>query len=114
MTHFDLVRLSKHTMRGNVAVGRAVVCLTILLFPRSGRGENESSERHLFVQRDRPLPGSPKKLFKIEHGFPSRFSGHQNVHEVFHRAQRSLNSDMKPEATVVRLYAVVRSLKSFL
>lgn len=105
-------------MKGSVGVGRAVVYLTMLLFPASGRSEGEvakeSRKRHLFVQRDRPLPGSPTKLFKIEHGFPSRSSGHQNVHEVLQRARRSINPDMRPEATVVRHYALVRTLKSFL
>ena len=101
MTHLAFDKMEK-----NLSVAIPVVCLAILLFQASGRVENdvakESRERHLFVQRDTPLPGSPKKLFKIEHGFPSRSSGGQNVHEVFHRVRRSLNPDMKPEATVVR------------
>ena len=98
---------------------KVVVLLASLLFPVSGRvRENvakEPRERHLFVQRDTPLPGSPKKLLKIEHEMPSRSSGDQNVHELFRRARvrRSLNPDMKPEATEVRLESVVWALKFY-
>jgi len=85
---------------------KVFVVLVTLLFPAS-RGVQEnvatvSRERHLFVQRDSPLPGSPKELLKIENEQPSRSSGDQKVHDLFRRVRRSLNPDMKPEATEVR------------
>ena len=64
---------------------------------------NESRAKYLFVQRDKPLPGSPKKLFKLEHQAPSRSSYGNNVYKLFRRVRRSLNPDMKPETTVVRV-----------
>lgn len=83
-------------------VRKIVVLLACLLLPTSGRIQDDVAKdpraRHLFVQRDKPLPGSPKKLFKIEREEPSRSSGGQNVHELFRRVRRSLNPDMKPEA----------------
>lgn len=97
---------------------KIVVLLACLLLPTSGRIQDdvaeESRARHLFVQRDKPLPGSPKKLLKIEREEPSRSSGGQNVHEVFRRVRRSLNPDMKPEAHRVSLSAVVCTLKILL
>ena len=94
---------------------KVFVVLVSLLLPASGSvQENVATllrERHLFVQRDSPLPGSPKELLKIESERPSRSSGHQNVQNLFRRVRRSLNPDMKPEATEVRLESVVCILK---
>ncbi|XP_078381129.1 uncharacterized protein LOC144663915 isoform X2 [Oculina patagonica] len=88
-------------------VRKIVVLLVCLLLPVTGRIQDdvakEPRKRHLFVQRDKPLPGSPKKLFKIEHEEPSRSSDNQNVHDLLRRVRRSLNPDMKPEATVFQL-----------
>ncbi len=96
-------------------VRKIVVLLVCLLLPVTGRIQDdvakEPRKRHLFVQRDKPLPGSPKKLFKIEHEGPSRSSGNQNVHELLRRVRRSLNPGMKPEATVVRVNAVICTFK---
>ena len=89
---------------------KIVVLLLVSLIPASGRvpdnAAKEPRKRHLFVQRDKPLPGSPKKLFKIEHEEPSQSSGDQKAHEMFRRVRRSLNPSMKPEASVVRLVTV--------
>ena len=94
---------------------KVFVVLVSLLFPVSGSVQEDvatvSRERHLFVQRDSPLPGSPKKLLKIENEQPSRSSGDQNPHNLFRRVRRSLNPDMKPEATEVRLDSFVCVLK---
>lgn len=104
-------------MERDVGVGIAVVFLATLLFSASGKVQDDAVKEprkgHLFVQRDKPLPGSAKKLFKIEQELPSRSSDGQNVNELFRRVRRSLNPDMKPEAAVVRLDAVVRTLKSY-
>ena len=95
---------------------KIVVLLACLLLPASGRIQddvaNEPRLRHLFVQRDKPLPGSPKKLFSLQREEPSRSSGGQNVHELFRRVRRSLNPDMKPDASVVRVNAVGFTFKS--
>ena len=94
---------------------RVFVVLVSLLFPASGSVQEDvakvSEERHLFVQRDSPLPGSPKELLKIESEEPSRSSGDQKVQDLFRRVRRSLDPDMKPEATEVRLDSVFCTLK---
>lgn len=99
-----------------MGVRKAVVFLAFLLFTAcKGIQEDvvdESRVKHLFVQRDKPLPGSPKKLYKIEHEEPSLAGGGHNVRELFGRFRRSLNpvmksADMRPEAVVVRLDVVV-------
>lgn len=95
---------------------KGFVVLVSLLFSASGSVQEDvatvSRERHLFVRRDSPLPGSPKKLLKIESEQPSRSSGDQNLHDLFRRVRRSVvDPDMKPEATKVRLDSVVCALK---
>lgn len=94
---------------------KVLIVLVSLLFAASGSvREDEATmprERHLFVQRNTPLPGSPKELLKIEYEQPSRSSGDQTVHDLFRRVRRSLDPDMKPEATVVRIHSVVWALK---
>lgn len=94
---------------------KVLVVLVSLLFSASGSVQEHvarvSRGRHLFVQRDSPLPGSPKELLKIESEEPSRSSGDQNVQDLFRRVRRSLNPDMKPKATVVRLDSVVCTQK---
>ena len=94
---------------------KVFVVLVSLLFPASGSVQEDVAamprERHLFVQRDKPLPGSPKKLLKIENEQPSRSSGDQNAHDLFRRVRRSLNPDMKPQVTEVRLDSAFCALK---
>ena len=89
---------------------KVIALLSCLLILASGRIEENAAKqprkRHLFVQRDKPLPGSLKKLFKIEHEEPSRSSGDQKAHEFFRRVRRSLNPNMIPEASLVRLVAI--------
>ena len=87
---------------------KVIALLSCLLILASGRIEENAAKqprkRHLFVQRDKPLPGSLKKLFKIEHEGPSRSSGDKKAHEMFRRVRRSLKPNIKPD--MVRLVTV--------
>lgn len=65
----------------------------------------KSRVRHLFVQRRSPIPGSPKKLFKLAHEVENKLqsSSDQNVHKLLSRVRRSLNPDVKPSVNEVRV-----------
>ena len=78
----------------------------------SDKAAEEPRKRHLFVQRSQPLPGSSKKLLKIEYEEPPRFSAEQEEPEFLRRVRRSVDPDMNPEAHVVRIFVkVLHSLK---
>lgn len=89
------------------------VLLACLLFSVTGtiQGDaiKEARVRHLFVQRHSPLPGAPRKLFKLEHETLDNLesSGGEDVHKLFSRVRRSVNPDMKPKVNEVSPYAVV-------
>ena len=79
-----------------------VVFLTCLLLSVIGiiQGEaiKKSGVRHLFVQRNSPLPGTPRRLFESElhqNDDKTLSSADQNVHKLFSRVRRSLNPDMR-------------------
>jgi len=94
-------------------VVRSAVFLASILVSASKRIEDDvakkATERHMSLQRNNQLPDSVKKLylFEIEHEFPLRSSADQNAQKLFRRVPRSLNSEVKPEAAVVRLDAVI-------
>lgn len=63
-------------------------------------------ERHLFVQRRSPLPGSPRKLLTVERealdgNFPS--SDQQDAHKILSRVRRSVNPDTSPKVNEFKL-----------
>ena len=88
-------------------VRASIVLLACLLFSAAGIIQaddvKEPRVRHLFVQRRSPLPGAPRKLFKVEHeGFEKSSSDQdEDAHKVFSRVRRSLNPDRKPKAHTV-------------
>jgi len=93
-------------------VVRSAVFLASILASASKRIEDDvakkATERHMFLQRNNQLPDSVKKLFGIEHEFPlRRSSADQNAQKLFSQVPRSLNPEVKPEAAVVRLNAVI-------
>lgn len=66
----------------------------------------EPRVRHLFVQRRSPLPGTPRKVFTVEHealddSEASDNPADQDVHKVFSRVRRSLNPDLRPRVNEV-------------
>ena len=86
-------------------VVRSAVFLASLLVSTSERIKDdvakEARKSHMFSHRNKPLPDSVKRLFEYE--FPSRYNGGQNAQKLFRRVRRSLTTDIKPEAVVVRL-----------
>ncbi|KAJ7384248.1 Sortilin- receptor [Desmophyllum pertusum] len=94
-----------------IDVRKVVVLLACFLLPASGRIQEDAAEdaakasrvRHLLCKGTNHCQALRKSCSKIEHEEPSRSSGGQNVHELFRRVRRSLNPDMKPDATVFQL-----------
>ena len=86
---------------------KILVLLASLLFSATeitqGDAIKGTRARHLFVQRQSPLPGTPRKLFKLEHEALDNLqsSGDQDAHKVFSRVRRSLNPDMRPRVNEV-------------
>lgn len=83
------------------------VLLASLLFSATeitrGDAIKGTRARHLFVQRQSPLPGTPRKLFKLEHEALDNLqsSGDQDAHKVFSRVRRSTNPDVSPRMNEV-------------
>lgn len=66
-------------------------------------------ERHLFVQRRSPLPGSPTKLQTVEREAVDNvgFSEDQEPHKILSRVRRSVNPVQLPKVKEVRLRMLV-------
>lgn len=62
-------------------------------------------ERHLFVQRRSPLPGSPTKLQTVEREIVDNVgsSEEQDPHKILSRVRRSLNPDLSPKVKEFKL-----------
>ena len=66
-------------------------------------------ERHLFVQRRSPLPGSPTKLQTVEREAVDNvgFSEEQEPHKILSRVRRSVNPVQLPKVKEVRLRMLI-------
>lgn len=66
-------------------------------------------ERHLFVQRRSPLPGSPTKLQTVEREAVDNVgsSEEQDPHKILSRVRRSVNPDLSPRVKEVRLRMLI-------
>ena len=91
----------------------SIVFLACLMFSAAGIIQaddvKEPRERHLFVQRQSPLPGAPRKLLKVhvEHEPLNKSSVDEDAHKVFSRVRRSLNPDRTPKVNTVSTDVVV-------
>ena len=90
----------------------SIVFLACLMFSAAGIIQaddvKEPRVRHLFVQRQSPLPGAPRKLLKVEHEPDlDKSSGDEDAHKVFSRVRRSLNPDRTPKVNTVSTDVVV-------
>ena len=96
-------------------VRASIVFLACLMFSAAGIIQaddvKESRVRHLFVQRQSPLPGAPRKLLKVEHEPLEKSSGDEDAHKVFSRVRRSLNPDRTPKVNTVSTDVVVWAVK---
>ena len=85
-----------------------IFLLTFLLFSAVGLTQvhaKKPRERHLFVQRQSPLPGSPRKLLTVEREAHDNFpcSDQQDAYKILSRVPRSLNPDTSPKVNEVRV-----------
>lgn len=66
-------------------------------------------ERHLFIQRRSPLPGSPTKLQTVERESVDNVgsSEEQDPHKILSRVRRSVNPDLSPRVKEVRLRMLI-------
>ncbi|XP_068685724.1 uncharacterized protein [Montipora foliosa] len=90
------------------AVREIIFLLTFLLFSAVGLTQvhaKEPRERHLFVQRQSPLPGSPRKLLTVEREAHDNFpcSDQQDAYKILSRVRRSLNPDTSPKVNEFKL-----------
>ena len=67
-------------------------------------------ERHLFVQRRSPLPGSPTKLQTVEREAVDNvgYREEQDPHKILSRVRRSVNPDLSPKVKEVRLRMFIK------
>lgn len=72
-------------------------------------------ERHLFVQRRSPLPGSPSKLLTVEREAVDNVgsSEEQDLHKILSRVRRSINPDRSPKVHEVRLRNIIKARRNF-
>lgn len=87
--------------------------LTFFLFSTFGISKLDAikkpRERHLFVQRRSPLPGSPTKLQTVERESVDNVgsSEEQDPHKILSRVRRSVNPDLSPRVKEVRLRMLI-------
>ena len=100
------------------AVREIIFLLAFLVFLAVGitgvDATKKPRERHLFVQRRSPLPGSPRKLLTVERealdgNFPS--SDQQDAHKILSRVRRSVNPDTSPKVNEVGFDKVIQCVK---